>query len=328
MKKLMTMIVVITVSLTGLFLTGCGRQADFTVGILANSHIPAFELATPGFQNRLTELLDAEGKTVRFIYNNASGDMAVATTVANNFAAQNVDLIFTLGTGASQATRPVAEIAGIPQVFGAITDPVGAGLIGDNLTGSSSALPMNTQVDLMEELLGEELSASRQVAFLYTTAEDNSRRQGDLLIEAGQEMGVEVVRFGLNSIGDLQTVLTLIAADSTIQAIYIGTDNTIADNMQQVSTLNALSQRPLPIVVADFSMAERGGIAAFALDYSYFGRVSAELAFEVLMGTPAGEVPIYFANAESLSLLINQTLADELGITIPEELLRRANRII
>jgi putative ABC transport system substrate-binding protein len=177
MKKFKAYLVVLLITILSVtILNGCSNEDSdyFTVGILSGAQIPAFELGVPGFEARLTELMAEEGKVVNFVYQNAAGDPAMSTTIANNFASQQVDLIFSLGTSASQQALPVATNTEIPLVFGIITDPVGAGLISDISTGSSSALPMETQIELLEELLESELNSENRVAFLYTTDEDNS----------------------------------------------------------------------------------------------------------------------------------------------------------
>ena len=96
-KLKMLLVVVLMLSLG---LSGCSEDEpdEFTVGILSGAQIPAFELGVPGFEDRLTELMEDAGLQVRFIYQNAAGDPAMSTTIANTFASQQVDLIFSLGT--------------------------------------------------------------------------------------------------------------------------------------------------------------------------------------------------------------------------------------
>jgi len=300
---------------------------EFTVGILSGAQIPAFELGAPGFEARLTELMEAEGHEVRFIYQNAGGDPAMSTTIANTFAAQRVDLIFSLGTSASQQALPVAMSADIPLVFGIITDPVGAGLVTEMSTGSSSALPMETQVDLLEELLGNELDAENRVAFLYTTDEPNSVASLERLQAVSPDD--TIVPFGIpaNGLEHLTQHFINIAADSSIRGIYIPQDNQITGQMQMVQNLNR-SQNPdrrLPIVVADLPIVEEGALASLSVDFAANGAAAADLAFDILVnGTwPA---TFYSPTAASLSLYINETEAEAIGFVIPDTLVERATK--
>jgi len=300
---------------------------EFTVGILSGAQIPAFELGAPGFQNRLTELMEAEGYQVSFTYQNAAGDPAMSTTIANTFAAQQVDLIFSLGTGASQQALPVATNADIPLVFGIITDPVGAGLISEISTGSSSALPMETQVALLEELLESELNAENRVAFLYTTDEPNSVASLGRLQAVSPED--TIVPFGIpaNGLEHLTQHFINIAADPTIRGIYIPQDNQITGQMQMVQNLNRSQnpERQLPIVVADLPIVAGGAIASLSVDFEANGAAAADIAFNILVNGIWPET-FYSPTAASLSLYINETEAEAIGFTIPEALAARASR--
>jgi len=331
MKKLKMILTALLIGVMSIAsLTACSQDDadDFTIGILAGSQIPAFELGTPGFKDRLSELMAAEGREVEFVYQNAAGDPAMSTTIANTFAAQQVDLIFALGTSASQQALPVATNANIPLVYGIITDPLGAGLVTEISTGSSSALPMDTQVDLLEELMESELSLENRVAFLYTTDEPNS--VASLARLQAVSPANTIVPFGIpaNGLEHLTQQFINIAADSTIRAIYIPQDNQITAQMQMVQNLNR-SQNPerrLPVVVADLPVVEGGAIAALSVDFAANGAAAADIAFDILVN---GRWPqtFYSPTVESLSLYINETEADAIGFTIPPAMAARASRI-
>jgi len=330
MKKLKRILTALLMSAVGVTSLGGCSQSDsdyFTIGILSGMQIPAFELGTPGFQDRLTELMEAEGKQVSFTYQNAAGDPAMATTIANTFASQQKDLIFSLGTTASQQALPVATSADIPLVYGIITDPVGAGLVTDISTGSSSALPMETQVELLEELLGSALSEENRIAFLYTTDEPNSVASLERL-QAVSPVNT-IVPFGIpaNGLDHLTQHFITIAADTTIQGIYIPQDNQITGQIQMVQNLNQAQNidRRLPVVVADLPIVEGGAIASLSVDFAANGAAAADIAFDILVN---GNWPqtFYSPTAASLSLYLNATEAEAIGFAIPSSLSERANR--
>jgi len=312
-----------------LSLTACssGDEYDFTVGILSGAQIPAFDLGAPGFENRLIELMEAAGYTVRFNYQNAAGDAAMSTTIANTFAAQQVDLIFSLGTGASQQALPVAMGAEIPLVFGIITDPVGAGLISDISTGSSSALPMYTQINLLEELLGSPLDAENRIAFLYTTDEANSVASLARLQAVAPEGTIEPFGIPANGLEHLTQQFINIAADTTIRAIYIPQDNQVTGQMQMVQNLNRSQnpERQLPIVVADLPIVAGGAVASLSVDFAANGAAAADIAFNILVHG-IWPTTFYAPTAASLSLYVNQTEANAIAFALPATLTARANR--
>jgi len=327
LKRILTALLMSVVGVTGLGACSQGEPDSFTIGILSGMQIPAFELGTPGFQDRLTELMEAEGKQVSFTYQNAAGDPAMATTIANTFASQDVDLIFSLGTSATQQALPVATSADIPLVYGIITDPVGAGIVTDISTGSSSALPMETQVELLEELLESELNEENRIAFLYTTDEPNSVASLERLQAVSPEN--TIVPFGIpaNGLDHLTQHFITIAADTTIQGIYIPQDNQITGQMQMVQNLNRAQNpdRRLPVVVADLPIVEGGAIASLSVDFAANGAAAADIAFDILVNGNWPET-FYSPTAASLSLYINTTEAEFIEFTIPGTLSERANR--
>ena len=331
MKKIKVCLAVLLIAMVGVAgLTACGDDDPevFTVGILSGAQIPAFELGTPGFQERLTELMEAEGKQVEFTYQNAAGDAAMATTIATDFAARNVDLIFSLGTSASQQALPVATNAEIPLVFGIITDPVGAGLVSDISTGSSSALPMETQIDVLEELIGNSLDANNRVAFLYTTDEPNSVASLERLQAVAP--ADTIVPFGIpaNGLEHLTAQFISIAADTTINAIYIPQDNQITGQIQMVQNLNRQQdpERRLPVVVADLPIVEGGALASLSVDFAANGAAAADIAFDILVNGTWPQT-FYSPTAASLSLYINETEAEAIGFVIPSAMVGRAARV-
>ena len=83
---------------------GC-QSYDYTVGVSQFEKHFALDSSYEGFKSKLTELIEADGKTVNFIYNNASGDTANATTAAENLVTRNVDLIFAIATPSAIAAK-------------------------------------------------------------------------------------------------------------------------------------------------------------------------------------------------------------------------------
>jgi len=194
-------------------------------------------------------------------------------------------------------------------------------------TGSSSALPMETQIDLLEELIGNTLDAEHRVAFLYTTDEDNS--VASLARLQAVAPADTIIPFGIpaNGLEHLTQQFINIAADPTIHAIYIPQDNQITSQMQMVQNLNR-SQNPdrrLPVVVADLPIVAGGAIASLSVDFAANGAAAADIAYNILLNDIWPQT-FYSPTAASLSLYLNETEAEYIGFEIPSALLARASR--
>lgn len=215
-------------------------DADFTVGILQLVQHVALDQSNKGFQDQLSVRMKAAGKTVKVLDENASNEQANNITIADNFVAKKVDLIYTIATSSSQAAAAATEESKIPVIFNAVTDPVGAGLVasmeapGANVTGVSDINPVAQQVSLIAELLG---TTDIKIGFLYTSAEANSKYQVNLGIAECNAKGYEYVEKGIGDINDIQAAFASLLAEG-VDAIYIPTDNTLANGAATVHSVN------------------------------------------------------------------------------------------
>lgn len=218
-----------------------GGAADFTVGILQLVQHVALDLTNQGFVDQLSVRMDAADKTVKILDENASGDESNNVTIAEGFVTKAVDLIYTIATSSSQAAVAATEDhPEIPVIFNAVTNPVDAGLVasmdapGANVTGVSDINPVEDQIALIAELLGR---TDIKIGFLYTSSETNSQFQISLAKAYCDEMGYEYVDGAIVDINDLESTMVRLQ-NAGIDAIYIPTDNVIANGVANVHSIN------------------------------------------------------------------------------------------
>ncbi len=215
--------------------------ADYKVGILQLLQHDALDKCNIGFIDQLSVRMNAAGKTVEIDNQNASGDDSNNTTIAGQFVAANVDLIYTIATSSSQAAVAATEGTNIPVIFNAVTNPIDAGLVdnltapGGNVTGVSDLNPVGKQLDLIAELVGK---SNVKIGFLFTGAETNSVYQVRTLgIPHCNEKGYTYVEKAISDISDLEAAITALKA-AGVDAIYIPTDNLLANGAATVHTVN------------------------------------------------------------------------------------------
>ncbi len=214
--------------------------SDFTVGILQLVQHEALDAANKGFQDQLSVRMSEKGKTVTVYDRNASNDQSNNITIAQTFVSQNVDLIYTIATSSSQAAVSATAEKKIPVLFNAVTNPVGEGLVasmtepGGNVSGVSDINPVEKQIDLIKELLNKD---EIKIGFLYTSAESNSVYQVDIGTKYCDEKGFQYVKKGIGDINDIQSAFIALRAEG-VDAIYIPTDNTLANGAANIHLLN------------------------------------------------------------------------------------------
>ena len=312
MKKIIVAMVIVVLAVCSIAtFAGC-QSADYTVGVSQFERHVALDSSYEGFKSKLTELLEADGKTVRFEYNNASGDTANATTAAETLVTKRVDLIFAIATPSAIAAKSAAANAGIPIVYTAVTSPEESKLVADNTTGTTDLNNIEKQVELMQQLVPN----ATKFGIMYTNSEPNSVTQFNMAKASMEAKGITVVDGGISEIDNVEQMFNSFKAQG-VQAIYIPTDNKLAGAAKTVNVMNKSTGCNLPIVCGEGNMNDLCGIATYGVDYRAIGERAAYMAYEILTGKKtAKDIP--FENPESFELSLNENIAQEIGFTIPQ----------
>ena len=292
-------------------IASCNGGNVKTIGICQLVAHPALDKATEGFIKAVTEGLGKDN--VKFDRQEAAGDSATCVTIANSFVNKKVDLIMANATPALQACAN--STLTIPVLGTSITEyGVALGLenfngtVGGNVSGTSDLAPLDGQADMFTELLPE----AKNIGLLYCSAEANSKYQVDTVKGFLDKKGLatKVITFAESS--QLQSVLS--GNIQGLDALYIPTDNTCADN---TSIIDAIC-RPakLPIICGEESLCLGCGIAALSIDYFNLGIKTGQMAVEILKdGKDISTMPI--AYDDNPVKKFNKAICEELGITVP-----------
>ena len=295
--------------------SSANEDGVYTIGICQQMQHVSLDEATQGFEDALTELLGEEN--VKFDYQNAGGEQANCTSIVSKFVTDNVDLIMANATTAVQCAKEATTE--IPVVGTSVTDYVSTGIVdsneapGANVTGYSDLSDVNNHVQLLQELLPD----AQTVAVLYSSGEENSRIQAESAVAAFEAAGLTAQTYTANDSNDISSVVTEACTQS--DAIYIPTDNLIASNMELVKNV-ALNQQ-VPVVSCFTADENDGALLSISISYYTMGYRAGEMAYEILVeGADPASMPIGVMSVEDMDITINQSVADELGITIPESM--------
>ncbi len=295
-------------------------EGEFTIGITQIVAHPALDATAQGFKDALAEAGYVEGANVTFDMQDAQGEPANATLIAQKFVGDKVDMIFAIATPTAQAA--VNETKDIPIVFGAVTDPVSAELVVNvdapeaNVTGASDKLPLQPHLDLIKELVPD----VKTIGLIYNAGEANSVALVEEEKTLAAAMGIEVVEATAAN-----TAEVLAAAQSLVgrvDAVSVLTDNTVVEAFESV--VQVCEENKIPLIAGDIDSVERGAVAAYAFDYYDHGFQAGQMAVKVLQGTPIKDIPVEYA--QDLKLALNEMAAEAMGVTIPEDLLSKADQ--
>jgi len=324
-KKLIS-IFCASILLSTSLLGGCSKAPDesansektYSIGISQLVEHPALDDARKGIIDALKEEGFVEGENLEIDLQNAQGEMANAQTIADGFVGAKKDMIVAIATPSAQAAYNATK--DIPIVFTAVTDPVSAGLVsslekpGGNVTGSSDAAPMEKQFELIKALVPD----AKKIGVIYNTSEANSLVQVNQAKELAAKVGFEIVEVGITSVNDIDQALN--SAVGNIDVLYVPTDNTVVSSMPLVA--NKCIENKIPVISAEDGAVKGGALATEGINYYNLGLQTGKIAAQILKGEKPAAIPIGLL--EDTTLVINETTAAKLGITIPEDLKSRA----
>ena len=317
MKKALSIILVLALTLgMCMSLASCKKETKdhFVVGIIQLAPHPALDAATEGFKDALTAKLEAEGKTVEFKYENAQGDSNTCNTIVNSFVSSDVDLIMANATAALAAAYNATDK--IPILGTSITEYGVAldlenfsGTVGGNVSGTSDLAPLTEQAQMMIDTLG--LEAGAKVGLLYCSSEPNSQYQVNVVKEYLSGKGMVCTDYKFSDSNDLSSIAAKAATES--DAIYIPTDNTVASNTEIINNICAPAK--VPVFAGEEATCAGCGYATLSISYYNIGKVTGEMAAEVLLGTAKIEDMAIRYDANPVKKY-NKAACENLGIDV------------
>ncbi|GLI19307.1 ABC transporter substrate-binding protein [Tepidanaerobacter syntrophicus] len=299
-----------------------GTGKVYKIGISQFVEHPALDSAREGFVDGLKEAGFEEGKNIEIIVENAQADFSTTQAIANKLINEKVDLILAIATPSAQAA--VNATKDISILVTAVTDPVDAGLVksmekpGTNVTGTTDMNPVKDQLKLLKEII----PSAKNVGIIYNAAEPNSVVQVNIAKEAAKELDLTIFEATVANTSEInQAVQSLV---SKVDAIYTPTDNTVASAISNI--VKVANEAKIPVIGAERGEVEGGALATIGIDYYLLGKQTGQMAARVLNGENPAEMPI--ESSKDLKLIINKKSAEALGITIPQEVLSRADEIL
>ncbi len=288
----------------------------YKIGITQIVTHPALDAAVTGFKEALAE----KGfSNITYDDQNAQGDMATASTIAQKFAGEGLDLVLGVATPTTQAVVKADQTT--PIVFTAVTDPVGAGIVTNpeapsgNVTGVSDMLPVEPHLELIKTLV----PGVKTIGVIYNAGESNSVFLIKAEKEAAAKMGIEVVDATASNSSEVQAAAQSLVG--RVDAISVLTDNTAVSALESI--IKVAEQNKIPLISGDTDSVKRGSVAAYAFDYMDLGKQAGYQAAAILSGTPIKDIPVEYA--QTLQLSVNEKAAAAMGVTIPADLMDKAD---
>ena len=293
-----------------------------TVAVTSIVEHPALNAARDGVKKALEDAGYKDGDNLTFQFETAQGNPATAAQIAQKYVGESPNVIVPIATPSAQAV--VAATQDIPVVFTAVTDPVSAQLVkdpahpGGNVTGVADMSPVAEHLKLIKQIV----PTVKKVGVTFNPGETNSVVLLAALKKVAPDYGVEIVEAPATKSSDVQAAAQSLIGKADV--IYVPTDNTIVSALEAV--IGVGTDNKIPVFSGDTDSVTRGTIASVGFDYFDVGRQTGEVVVRVLKGEKPADIPVI--NAAGTDLFVNTKAAAAMGVTIPQDLIAKAKKVI
>jgi putative tryptophan/tyrosine transport system substrate-binding protein len=295
------------------------------IGYLAPQSLSAVVVRTEAFRQGLRELGYIEGKNIVIEWRSAEGKLDRLPALAAELVRLKVDVIVTTGpTG----TRPAKEATStIPIVMAQDIDPVGTGFIaslarpGGNITGLSSLVPEISGKQL--ELLKQVVPKLSRVAVLWTSSNPGNTQALREIERAAVTLEVKLQSLDILGIEDIETAFRA-ATRGRADAVLVLQNGVALAHRTAIADL-AIKSR-LPAIYPRLVFVEDGGLMSYGASFADMDRRAATYVDKILKGAKPADLPV--EQPTKFELIINLKAAKQIGLTIPPNVLARADKVI
>jgi putative ABC transport system substrate-binding protein len=286
--------------------------ANIKIDIIQTIAHPALDSTRKG----IIDQLQADNVQAEIKLSNAQGDLVISNQIANKFASEDPDVIISIATLASQSVASAAKETDIPIIFTSVTDPKGAGLIKENITGVSNFIPLDDQLAMFKQILPN----MRKLGYLYNPGEVNSVKILKILEQIAPQYNLEIITNTANKTTDVSSAMYKLIGE--VDAVFISNDNTALAAFGVIS--NIASDAKVPVFVSDTDMVTNGALASLGPNQYEIGKQTAKILLKYLNGSKINDIAIEYP--EKVELVLNDKVAKKLGITFSESILNKARK--
>ena len=310
-------------------LTTASTEAQSTkiprIGYLTAAPLSAFATRIEAFQQGLRELGYVEGKNIVIEQRWADGKIDRLPALARELVQLNVEVMVSAGPTVTRAIKD-ANVA-LPIVMGFDDDPVGSGFVaslarpGGNITGLSTLSPDLSGKQL--ELLKEIVPKLSRVAVLGSLAHPGTTQTLTETELAGGAFSVKLQYLDVLGPKDLEPAFET-ARKGRANAVVLLTSVVTNSNRKQIVELAAKNR--LPAIYYTAERVEAGGLLAYGASFPDLFRRSVTYVDKILKGSKPADLPV--EQPTKFEFVINLKAAKQIGLTIPPNVLARADRVI
>src|SRR5215813_11204158 len=322
--------VLFSLLITVLLITGLAQAQQTTkiprIGFLSGASSSALAARVQAFRQGLRELGYVEGKSIVVDYRYAEGNADRERALASELVRLKVDVIVTTGPTVTRNAKEATTT--IPIVFAQDGDPVASGFVaslarpGGNLTGLSNLSPelSGKRLELLKEIVPQ---LSRVAVLGNSTNPANAQVLKETELAAGA-FGVKLQYLDVLNPKDIETAFRAASKGRAGAVLMTVSGGVVLSQRTQVVELAAKSRLPAMYIIREY--VETGGLMSYGVSSIDLDRRAATYVDKILKGAKPADLPV--EQPTKFELVINLKAAKQIGLTIPPNVLVRADRVI
>jgi putative tryptophan/tyrosine transport system substrate-binding protein len=293
------------------------------IGVLS-SRLGPLPTCEGAFQESLRKMGYVEGHSITIEYRYAEERLDRLPELAAELVYSKVDVIVAVSTPAIEAAKNATKT--IPIIMAGVSDPVGTGFVaslarpGGNVTGLSLQSPELSGKRL--ELLKEIIPKLSRVAFLVHRQDPGHRLFVKEAQDAGQSLGMQIQPLAVAGFEEIEGIFPAVVRERigglVVQPIFVSTHG--------LRIANLAARNRLPTMSDPSEFADAGGLMSYGPSRSALWQRAATYVDKILKGTKPADLPV--EQPTKFEFVINLKTAKQIGVTIPQSVLFRADKVI
>jgi putative ABC transport system substrate-binding protein len=296
------------------------------IAYLTGSYLSTMTDRTEAFRQGLRELGYVEGKNINIEWRSAEGKIDRLPALANELVRLKIDVIVTGGPAPTRAAK--GETSTIPIVMAQDSDPVGSGFVaslarpGGNITGLATLAPelSGKRLELLKEVVPK---LSRVAVFGTSTQPGNAQALKETELAAGA-LGVKLQYLDVLGPKDIEAAFRA-ASKGRAGAVLMMVPGRVANSLREEMVDLAVKSR-LPAIYGGRASVEAGGLMGYGVNLPDLDRRAATYVDKILKGAKPADLPV--EQPKKFEFIINLKAAKQIGLTIPPNVLVRADKVI
>jgi putative tryptophan/tyrosine transport system substrate-binding protein len=297
----------------------------YRIGYLTGSSVSAITDRTEAFRQGLRELGYVEGKDIVIEWKSADGKVDRLPALAAELARLKVDIIVTTGATNTRAAKEATNT--IPIIMAQDIDPVGSGFVaslarpGGNITGLSSL-----SVDISGkrlELLKEIIPKLSHVTILGTSTVPGTTEAFREMERAAGAFGVRLQYVDVRAAKDIEASFRAASKERADAVLLL---QSFVLNSQRKQIVDRAIKSQLPAIYYAPEWVEDGGLMSYGVSFTALNRRAALYVDKILKGAKPADLPV--EQPTKFEFIVNLKAAKQIGLTIPPNVLARADKVI